>query len=356
MSRPEIATVAAPRRWPRTLWGRLLVATSSVLATCVAAAVGATLALTGGMSNTVLGIAVAAVLCAVGIAASAALIHRTLRPLREITATAGRLSAHTLHARLGYQGPGTELTELAGAFDHLLDRLAGVLASQKRFVANASHELRTPLAVMRTEIDVTLADPDASDEDLRRMGRVVREASQRANDLIEALLLLARTEAQVGRGPGRRVATDLGAGVTASLRAVEAEVRRLRLTVHCQALPAPVVGDPSLLERLAGNLIENAVRHNVLNGVIEIRSGVTDGRAWLRVGNTGPELNPGEVPGLFEPFRRGGVERTGTRGQGLGLSIVKAVVSAHGGQVSAEPRPGGGLNVSVWMPASMVGP
>jgi signal transduction histidine kinase len=276
---------------------------------------------------------------------------RALRPLHQVTATARRHSTATLDQRIGHVGPDDEVKELADTFDAMLDRLSAAFGSQQRFVANASHELRTPLAVMRTEIDVTLADPDATVAELRRMGTVVRAASDRANDLIEALLLLARTEAQAGR-LDRQTPVDLAAGVRATLAAVSAQVEGLQLSVLTDFRPALVVGDPNLLERLAGNLVENAVRYNVRGGRLSIRTGTEGGRVYLTVANTGPEVPAAEVPGLFEPFRRGGRERTGTRGAGLGLSIVGAVTHAHGGTVRAVPLPGGGLEVTVELPAA----
>jgi len=292
------------------------------------------------------------VISVAGVAGGYLVTGRALRPLHQVTATARRLSTETLDHRLGHTGPDDEVKELADTFDEMLDRLGAAFGSQKRFVANASHELRTPLAVMRTEIDVTLADPDASREELRRMGVVVRDASTRANELIEALLLLARTEAQAGRRLNKQVPVDLATGVPVTLGAVSAEVERLGLTVSTEFSPAMVIGDPSLLERLAGNLVENAVRYNVHHGRLSVRTGSDGKHAQLMVANTGPELDPAEVPGLFEPFRRGGVERTGTRGAGLGLSIVRAVVDAHGGAVRAKAIPGGGLEVTVSLPAA----
>jgi signal transduction histidine kinase len=223
-------------------------------------------------------------------------------------------------------------------------------------LANASHELRTPLAVMRTEIDVTLADPDADVPDLRRMGTVVRDASIRANALVDSLLLLARTEAQAGRRLARKVPVDLSTGVTTALSSVRQESSRLSLEVSTDLAPAPVVGDPGLLGRLAGNLIENAVRYNHLGGRMWVRTGADNTHAWLVVGNTGFEVDAPDVPGLFEPFRRGGRERTGARGSGLGLSIVRAVCDAHGGTVTAVALAAGGLEVTVRLPAAATTP
>ncbi|GAA0456431.1 two-component sensor histidine kinase [Paractinoplanes deccanensis] len=288
----------------------------------------------------------------IGTAGAYAVAGRALRPLHAVTQTARRLGEETLDQRIRYSGADDEVAELARTFDAMLDRLAGAFESQKRFVANASHELRTPLAVMRTEIDVTLSDDEADVAEYRRMAKVVRNASERANGLVDALLVLARSEAQSGRRLVRKVPADLATSVTNALSAVRAEAERLKLDVTTDLRPATVVGDPSLLDRLAGNLIENAIRYNHLLGRLWLRTSTVDGQAVLVVGNTGYEVEPGDVPGLFEPFRRGGWERTGSRGSGLGLSIVRAVCDAHGGTVSAVAQEGGGLEVTVKLPTA----
>ncbi|MFJ8577743.1 sensor histidine kinase [Micromonospora sp. NPDC093277] len=288
----------------------------------------------------------------VGVAGAYLVAGRALRPLHQVTATARRLGEATLDQRIGWSGADDEVAELAKTFDAMLDRIATAFEAQKRFVANASHELRTPLAVMRTEIDVTLSDDESDIADYRRMATVVRDASGRANGLVDALLVLARSEAQAGRRLARRVESDLAVGAANALSAMAGEVERIGLKVHTALGPAPVVGDPGLLDRLAGNLVENAVRYNHLHGRLWIRTGSDGKRSWLVVGNTGFEVAPAEVPGLFEPFRRGGQERTGARGSGLGLSIVRAVCDAHGGTVKAVAQPGGGLEVSVILPSA----
>jgi signal transduction histidine kinase len=288
----------------------------------------------------------------IGIAGAYAVAGRALRPLHNVTQTAQRLGEETLDQRIHYSGADDEVAELARTFDAMLDRLAGAFESQKRFVANASHELRTPLAVMRTEIDVTLSDDEADVAEYRRMARVVRNASERANGLVDALLVLARSEAQSGRRLVRKVPADLATSVYNALSAVKAEAERLKLDVTTDLQPAPVVGDPSLLDRLAGNLIENAIRYNHLLGKLWLRTESAHGQSRLIVGNTGYEVEPADVPGLFEPFRRGGWERTGSRGSGLGLSIVRAVCDAHGGTVSAIAQEGGGLEVTIALPAA----
>jgi signal transduction histidine kinase len=303
------------------------------------------------------GLLVALGVIAVGGAVAYAVAGRALRPLQQVTSTAQHLSGDTLDQRIRYVGADDEVADLAATFDAMLDRINTTFETQKRFVANASHELRTPLAVMRTEIDVTLADPEADIAEYRRMAKVVRDGSERANALVDALLLLARSEAQSGRRLSRKVQADLMTGVAAALSSTRRDAERLSLQVETDLAAAPVVGDPGLLDRLAGNLIENAVRYNHLHGRLWVRTGTDDTYSYLVVGNTGPEIEPADVPGLFEPFRRGGWDRTGGRGSGLGLSIVRAVTDAHGGTVSAIANPNdGGLEVTVRLPAAATTP
>jgi signal transduction histidine kinase len=292
----------------------------------------------------------------IGVAGAYILAGRALRPLQQVTSTAQHLSGETLYQRIRYVGADDEVAELASTFDAMLDRINTTFDTQKRFVANASHELRTPLAVMRTEIDVTLADPEADIAEYRRMAKVVRDGSERANALVDALLVLARSEAQAGRRLSRKMPSDLSTGVAAALSATRREAERISLTVDTDLAPAPVVGDPGLLDRLAGNLIENAVRYNHLHGRIWVRTGSDETHSWLVVKNTGVEVEPADVPSLFEPFRRGGLDRTGGRGSGLGLSIIRAVVDAHGGTVTAVANPDGGLEVTVTLPAAATTP
>jgi len=304
----------------------------------------------------VYGLLAAAAVSILGIAGAYAFAGRALRPLQQVTSTARHLTGETLDQRIRYIGADDEVAELASTFDAMLDRINEAFETQKRFVANASHELRTPLAVMRTEVDVTLADPDADIAEYRRMAKVVRDGSERANALVEALLVLARSEAQAGRRLSRKLPADLSAGVAAALSAMRREADRLGLVVETSLEAAPVVGDPGLLDRLAGNLIENAVRYNHLHGQLWVRTESDDTHARLVVKNTGFEVDPADLPGLFEPFRRGGRERTGGRGSGLGLSIVRAVAEAHGGSVSAIALPDGGLEVTVTLPAAATTP
>ena len=277
------------------------------------------------------------------------LVGRVLGPLRAVTAAARDLSPESLSTRVGAPSARGEVAELAAGFDAMLDRLQAAFDAQRRFVANASHELRTPLSVLRTEVDVTLSDPRADEAELRRMGDVVRDATRRADELVDGLLLLARAEG--GAGLAAREPVDLAATVVPALAAVRAEAARRGLHVEQRTETAATRGDPILLERVTGNLVENAVRHNVDGGWVRVGTCREAGAATLRVTSSGPVVAAEKVGELFEPFRRGAAPRTGAaRGSGLGLSIVRAVVTAHGGTVAAEPVAGGGLAVTVTLP------
>jgi signal transduction histidine kinase len=266
------------------------------------------------------------------------LAGRALRPLREITATARRVSGENLGERISLRGPADELKELADTFDGMLGRLDGAFASQRHFVANASHELRTPLAIMRTEVDVALADPSASQAELRAMGESVREAIDRCERLIESLLMLARSEGKAGRE--ERV--DLAAIAADCLTDVRARADDADVELRADLKPAWVLGEPGLLERMVANLIDNGVQHNERGGYLDVHTEVRGARVTLTVSNGGERIDPARARTLSEPFRR--LDR-GSGGFGLGLSIVRSVIDAHGGTLELRAPESGGLAV-----------
>lgn len=275
---------------------------------------------------------------------------RALRPVKRMTVTARRLSETSLaHERIALQGPDDELKELADTFDAMLTRLNAAFDAQRRFVDNASHELRTPLAINRTVLEVALSDPEAS-EDLKVLGRTLLGTTARNERLIEGLLLLARSDRELSvRKPVD--ALEVARTAIEQLTPFAAEES---VTIEHDMRPAMTVGDPVLLERCVSNLIENGVKHNSgPGGKVWVRTGMVGGDAVVQVANTGPHVPPYEVESLFEPFRRLNSDRVqSARGAGLGLSIVRAIVRAHGGVVTAVPRDGGGLVVTVRLPES----
>jgi signal transduction histidine kinase len=270
---------------------------------------------------------------------------RVLRPLQSITATARGMSTRNMHERIALAGPRDELRELGETFNNMLDRLDRAFASQRRFIANASHELRTPLAVERATIQVELLD--ATPEQLPKIAEDLLRVNRRTEQLIEGLLALARSENRLTeRHPvaldllvdrlATQCRTNPPAGAVAGVR------------IDTELAPLTVPGDELLLGQVVQNLLHNALRYNVADGWIRIRTAPDTG---LEIANSGEIVAADEVERLFEPFQRGGAQRAGNgSGAGLGLSIVRSITEAHDGTVHIIPRPTGGLVVTVNIP------
>jgi signal transduction histidine kinase len=266
---------------------------------------------------------------------------RVLRPVRAITETARRASDQHLGERLALTGAQDELKELADTFDEMLERLDQAFAAQRRFVANASHELRTPLTVMRTAIDVALAKPNRTTQQLEDMAARIRRSIDRAENMIEALLVLAISD----QGVTSSELLDLSAVAEDALELAAPGITRLGLTVQADLAPAEATGDQQLIERMVWNLVDNAVRHNEPGGWIRITTGRCPGGAVLRITNSGAVVPADAVATLSEPFRRIGKQSEG--GVGLGLSIAQSVSIAHGAQLDIHSQPEGGLDISL---------
>jgi hypothetical protein len=267
-----------------------------------------------------------------------------------MTATTRRISADNLHERLAIHGPGDELKDLADTIDALLERLDGAFAAQRRFVANASHELRTPLATMRVSVDVAAAKPGPVPPETITLAGQVRAELDKVDELLDGLLVLAR--AQHGVLPGGAV-FPLDYTVSTALAAREGAIAAKNLTVqHVSGSDdIRVEGSQPLLRRMADNVIGNAVSHNRDGGWIRITTQADGDTARLIVENGGDILDPAQVAGLAQPFRRLGADRTGSdNGTGLGLSIVAAIAEAHRGSLDLHASPGGGLKVTITLP------
>jgi signal transduction histidine kinase len=287
------------------------------------------------------------VMTMVSVAAGWLLAGRALRPLRDITATARKVSGENLVERIGLKGPADELKQLADTFDGMLARLDGAFASQRHFVANASHELRTPLAIMRTEVDVALADPDASADELRGMGEAVRETIDRCERLIESLLMLARSEAAAGQ----EEPVDLAALAADCITDLHGRAQASGVDLRDDLEPAWTRGQPALLERMIANLLGNGIRHNERGGFLDVRTRTGGGKVRMVVSNGGPRIDPDDAQTLMEPFRR--LDRA-AGGFGLGLSIVRSVAEAHGGTAEVTALETGGLEVQIALPALLL--
>ncbi|MEU4091063.1 HAMP domain-containing sensor histidine kinase [Streptomyces sp. NPDC026673] len=288
------------------------------------------------------------VVVSVGIAATAAgwcVAGRLLRPLAEITRTAERVAGRTLHRRIALAAPPGEVKTLADSFDRMLERLDESFAGQGRFIANAAHELKTPIALNRTLVEVAMNRRDATPS-VRHLGADLLKVNARQERLIDALLALARSDS----GVVERLPTDLRVVAGAVLDDAAASAREAGVALSGDLDAAPLRGDPTLLEQLARNLVDNAIRYNQHGGTVRVTTRLSPEAAVLTVTNTGPPIAPHEVPTLFQPFRRL-TDRVGSaRGSGLGLSIVRAIAHTHGGEANAVPRPKGGLTVTVALP------
>jgi signal transduction histidine kinase len=292
-----------------------------------------------------------ALVAALSVALGWFIAGRALRPLRTITTAARQISAASLSERLALGGPRDELTELADTFDGLLARLEAAFTAQRQFIANAAHELRTPLARQRVISQVALADPHASIDSLRAAHERVLASGTQQNQLINALLILARGQA----GLDKHEPFDLADLASNILSHCQPEAQRQNLTLHATLGPAPTTGSPRLAERLAANLIDNALRHNLPGGQVEVTTGTRASRAVLTVANTGPVVPAAAIDRLFEPFQRITADRTSHGdGLGLGLSIVQAIASAHHAAITARPQPRGGLLIEVAFPGAQI--
>ncbi len=285
-----------------------------------------------------------AVLAVVSVALGWLVANRALRPLRFITAAARVASASSLDERLRLAGSYDEFRELSDTLDGLFARLEAAFESQRRFVANASHELRTPLTAERTVLQVALADPDAGAESLRAACQQLLRLGEQQEHLIDALLTLASSQ----RGLRSREPFDLAEVTARVVTSRRHEAARLGVRVETSLAPAIVTGDTSLAESLVANLLDNAIRHNVADGQVQVTTASHGDLSSFSVTNSGPVIPPGEVARLLEPFQQLDGERTRRDGgHGLGLAIISAVASAHGASLTVRARPEGGLDVTV---------
>ena len=280
---------------------------------------------------------------------------RVLRPLRAMTAATRRISADSLDERLAVPGPDDELKDLADTIDGLLERLEGAFAAQRRFVANASHELRTPLTTMQACVDVAVAKPEPVPAQTIALAGRLRPELDRIDRLLDGFLALAR--AQHGDLPGRAT-LSLEYIVSAGLAERAEAIAARRLTVqHATGRGGTwVTGSQVLLCRMVDNVLDNAIGHNRVGGWISVTTGADGRHAHFVVETGGDVLDQEQVSQLAQPFRRLGADRTGSdHGSGLGLSIVEAIATAHGGTLDLRARPEGGLRVSIALPLAAAG-
>jgi two-component system sensor histidine kinase VanS len=279
------------------------------------------------------------------------LAGRMLAPLGRIADATRTAATGSLSHRIRLEGSQDEFRELADAFDDMLARLEAQVAEQQRFAANASHELRTPLAITQAMLDVARQDPT---QDVDALVDRLQAVNTRAIDLTEALLLLSRAD-QRAFAPEP---VDLSLVVEEATETLLPLAEQRGVTIDASGDGTPTTGSHALLLQLVVNLLHNAIVHNnPQGGTVWTTTGVRPDGAILVVENTGEELAPELISTLTEPFQRGSERiRTDHAGVGLGLAIVKSITQAHGGTLDVAARTGGGLRVTVRLPATHMRP
>ena len=271
-----------------------------------------------------------------------------LRPIGRISAVAREITATDLSRRIDLGGPSDELRDLADTFDEMLGRLDESFEGQRRFVAEASHELRNPLAVLRTNLDVVMADPDAAPEDFRAAGAVALRAAERMSVLVDDLLLYAHHE----RPDSRREPIDLGTVVAETVEDFVAAASRDGVGLdHDRSTGLDVVGDAAALRRAIANLLSNAIRVSDSGGRVRVTTGRDDEMVWASVVDDGPGLPIDHLDRVFQRFWRGDRASAREAGRsGLGLAIVRQIAEGHGGRATVRSTVGGGATFTLWLP------
>jgi signal transduction histidine kinase len=274
---------------------------------------------------------------------------RMLRPLGEISNSVREIQASDLKQRIDLGGPNDELRQLADTFDDMLGRLDEAFEGQRQFIHQASHELRNPLAVIRTNLEVTLSDPDASADDLRRTAEVVERSSERMARLVDDLLVYARKGTlSLERDPVDVAQLIDEAAEEFNAPAVAAGVH----FVHHADSGLWVVGDRLALRQALGNLLANAIRYAPEGSTVRLRGGLDGPWVWMAVEDQGPGIDPSDRDRVFQRFWRGNPRAGREQGRsGLGLTIVRQIAEAHGGEVKLVSQVDHGSAFALWLPA-----
>jgi signal transduction histidine kinase len=273
---------------------------------------------------------------------------RVLSPIDRITEVARRIQATDLSQRIGLEGPDDELKRLADTFDGMLERLDDAFRSQRRFVSDASHELRNPLATIRTNLDVVMADENATEADLRQTIVVARRATDRMGTLVDDLLALARLETPRPQWETVSITTLIGEVVE--------EFAGVAVDKHITLEPTVAIGlhahgDPETLKRAAANLLDNALSFAPEDSQVRVGAGRNEDWIWIAVEDEGPGIPTNQQRRIFDRLWRADKSRSrGRGGSGLGLAIVRQVAEAHNGDVRVFSKPGSGSTFVLWIP------
>ena len=276
------------------------------------------------------------------------LVGRALAPIGRIAQTAEAMSESNLGLRIDVGRTEDELGSVATALNRAFDRLEDAFERQGRFTADASHELRTPLTTFIAELDWALARR-RSDSEYQNSLRVCMKAAQRMRNVVEGLLTLARADA--GAIEQGREAVDIARLAGEIVAGVGPSAAERGIHLRAEGETAIVDGDPDRLRELISNLVLNAVQYSSAGCTVICSISAVDGKASLEVSDTGPGIDPEDLPHVFERFYRANKARSrAAGGAGLGLAISKWIAESHGGQIRCESANGRGTRFTVEFP------
>ena len=285
----------------------------------------------------------------VGVGGGWFLVSRALAPVEEIRRSAEQITLRNLSGRLPVASTGDELERLSIALNHMITRLDEAFQHNRRFMADASHELRTPLTVIRGELEAVVQNPQLAPELRDSIGSVLEEVERLAK-IVESLFALSRLDA--GEAQAEWVRLDLAklAATTAEQMCLLAEDKGI--SIACESSqPVMVQGDSGRLKQVIVNLLDNAIKFTPAGGGVVIRTSACNGTATLDVADTGMGMPASAIPRVFERFFRADEARSREKGgAGIGLSIVKAIVTAHGGNITVESEPSKGTCFHIQLP------
>ena len=283
-----------------------------------------------------------------GLAGGWWIASRAMRPIQDISVAAVKISAGDLSQRISTTDTESELGQLASVLNATFARLEAAFAQQQQFTSDAAHELRTPVSVMLTQTQSAL-HRERSAPEYRETVEACQRAAQRMRRLIESLLALARLDA--GQETMKRLQFDLSRTVNECVESLQPLADERSLRIQCVLVPIPCVGDSERLAQVVTNLLTNAIQHNQPGGEVRVKLAAQDGVATLTISDNGAGISAEDLPRVFERFYRADKSRS-TGGNGLGLSISKAIVEAHGGTIEAASEPGAGATFTVRLPVA----
>jgi two-component system OmpR family sensor kinase len=271
-----------------------------------------------------------------------------IRPVKNISATAVKISAGDLSQRINTAETESELGQLAAVLNSTFARLESAFAQQKQFASDAAHELRTPVSVILTQTQTALNREREAGE-YKQTVEACQRAAQRMRRLITALLELARLDA--GQEQMKRLRFDFSKTVGDCVELIRPLADERGVKVSIDFSPTEIEGDPERLGLVITNLLTNAVQYNHDGGEVKVRTKLENGMAVLVVSDTGQGIPAEDLPRVFERFYRADKSRS-SGNAGLGLAISKALIAAHGGSIDVVSEENAGTTFTVRLPAT----